>query len=421
MQRIWIRTHVLQTSAFTLAAASAAIVLVCCVWVMVASSGGEEVAVSTRARALHKSAIVVDTHADTTLRLITSGFDLSTRNTEGHLDVPRMRDGGLDAVFFSIWTKGTRPGPEALKGALVQIDAVREAVRAGRGDLVLATTAGEVRRAHAGGKIAILLGVEGGHMIADNLGVLHILASLGMRYLTLTHSYNTGWADSSGDKPAHSGLTDFGRKVVAELNRLGVMVDISHVSDKTFDDVLAISRAPVIASHSSMRAIADHPRNLTDDMLRRLAAQGGVVQINYHTEFLSQPLLDAERPMAKAIEEFERQIQTKCGDDELCGIVEWERFRTQLTAEGKLPEVSWEKIVEHIDHAVRIAGADHVGLGSDFDGAWMPRGMEDASKLPQITEALLRKGYSDADVLKILGGNVLRVMERVEQVARTLR
>jgi membrane dipeptidase len=298
---------------------------------------------------------------------------------------------------------------------------LREAVRARPGDLVLATTADEVRRAHKGGKIAILLGVEGGHMMADDLGVLRILASLGMRYLTLTHTNSTKWADSSGEKNANSGLTDFGRQVIAELNRLGVMVDISHVSDKTFDDVLAISKAPVIASHSSMRAIANHPRNLTDDMLLRLAAKGGVVQINFHTEYLSQALLDAERPLDSVFQQFERQLQKKCGDDELCCIDESERFRIKLTAEGKLPEVSWDKIIEHIDHAVKVAGIDHVGLGSDFDGAWMPKGMEDVSKLPQITEALIRKGYSDKAIMKILGGNILRIMARVEQVGQDLR
>jgi membrane dipeptidase len=200
-----------------------------------------------------------------------------------------------------------------------------------------------------------------------------------------------------------------------------MMVDISHASDKTFDDVLEVSKAPVIASHSSMRAIADHPRNLTDDMLRSLAAKGGVVQINYHTEYLSQALLDAERSMDVVFQEFESKIQKKCGDDELCNIDEWERFRMQFTAEGKLPEVSWDRIIEHIDHAVTVAGIDHVGIGSDFDGAWMPKGMEDVSKLPQITDALLRKGYSDDAIAKILGGNILRVLEDVERVAKGLR
>jgi membrane dipeptidase len=420
METLRTTNHAIHNCSLILACTLVSLILVCCAGA-IAWPQGDNGAISARARALHKKAIVFDTHVDTTQRLIVKGFDMSARHIDGHLDLPRMRDGGLDAVFFAIWTAGTHPGSEALKGALVQIDAVREAVSANPGELVLATTADGVRRAHKNGKIAILLGLEGGHMIADDLRVLRILESIGIRYLTLTHMVSTNWADSSGDKSAHRGLTDFGRQVILELNRLGMMVDISHASDKTFDDVLAVSKAPVIASHSSMRAIADHLRNLTDHMLRSLAAKGGVVQINYHTEYLSQALLDAERSMDLEFQEFESKIQKKCGDDELCSIDEWERFRMQLTAEGKLPEVPFDKIIEHIDHAVKVAGIDHVGLGSDFDGAWMPKGMEDVSKLQQITEALLRKGYSDDAITKILGGNILRVMEDVERVAKGLR
>lgn len=277
------------------------VLLATCVPALGGSPRGDRQASSSHGRALHQRAIVIDTHVDTTQRLLVPGFDLLTRHVDGHLDVPRMRQGGLDAVFFSIWTQGTRPGPDALKSGLVQIDAVRQVVQSSPRDLVLATTAGEIRRAHAEGRIAMLLGVEGGHMIADELGVLRVLASLGVRYLTLTHATNTTWADSSSDKPRHGGLTVFGRKVVAEANRLGVMIDISHVSDETFKDVLKTSRAPVIASHSSMRALAKHPRNISDDMLGRLASLGGVVQINFHTEFLSQPLLDAEGVLGGAL------------------------------------------------------------------------------------------------------------------------
>jgi membrane dipeptidase len=239
----------------------------------VASPQGNDGALSAHARSLHKKAIVIDTHVDTTQRLIVKGFNLSSRHAEGHLDLPRMREGGLGAVFFAIWTTGTRPAPEALKSALAQLDAVRETIRANPKDLVFATTADEVRRAHKNGEIAILLDLEGGHMIAEDLGVLRIFASLGIRCFTLTHMVSTNWAGSSGDTNASRGLSDFGRQVIAEANHLGVMVDVSHVSDRTFDDVLAVSQAPVIASHSSMRTIAGHPRNLTDDMLRRLAAK----------------------------------------------------------------------------------------------------------------------------------------------------
>jgi membrane dipeptidase len=238
--------------------------------------------IAPRARQLHDRAIVVDTHGDTTQRLIfDKAFDIGARQASGSIDIPRMREGGLDAIFFSIWTTGDVTGPLAVKRALQQIDAVREAVRTPR-DLALATSVADIRRASRGGKIAALMGVEGGHMIDEDLGVLRSFAALGVRYLTLTHSLNTTWADASGDEPVHNGLTAFGREVVHELNRLGVMVDISHVSDKTFFDVLEITRAPVLASHSSLRAISNHPRNMTDDMLRALATNGGVVMINYN-------------------------------------------------------------------------------------------------------------------------------------------
>jgi len=258
-------------------------------------------------------------------------------------------------------------------------------------------------------------------MIDDDLSVLRMYAALGVRYLTLTHFKNNNWADSSTDQPAHNGLTAFGKDVVRELNRLGVMIDISHVADKTFYDALEVTRAPVIASHSSCRAICDHPRNMSDDMLRALAKNGGVMHINYHIGFLSQEYRDREKAMQREVTVKEDEITRKCGEDEACGTRESERLARRLIAEGKLPEVGWEKIIEHIDHAVKVAGVDHVGLGSDFDGATMPKGMEDASRVPRITEALLRKGYSEKDIEKILGGNTLRVMEQVERVAREMQ
>jgi membrane dipeptidase len=372
--------------------------------------------VSPRARQLHTSAIVIDTHDDTTQRLIfDTSFDIGVRQTSGSIDIPRMREGGLDAIFFSIWTTGDVTGPIAVKRALQQIDAVREAVRTHPRDLALASTVADIRRAVQQGRIAALMGVEGGHMIDEDLGVLRSLAALGVRYLTLTHSLNTTWADSSGDTPVHNGLTAFGRDVVRELNRLGVMVDISHVSDKTFSDVLEVTRAPVLASHSSLRAISNHPRNMTDDMLRALARNGGVVMINYNAPFLS----DEYRIASSAAEWRARvdAVNAGCGRDEACAILERQRIDHEAMRGGRLPMVGPEKILEHIDRAVRVAGVDHVGLGSDFDGAIMPLGMEDASKLPAITDALLQKGYSEADVRKILGGNLLRVMEQAERVS----
>ena len=365
---------------------------------------------------LHRRALVLDTHIDTPQRLAFEEFDLATRHPDGHVDIPRMRDGGLDAAFFSIWFPGTVTGPAAIKRALDLIDQVREAVRANPRDLALATSVSGIRQANAEGRIAILLGMEGGHMIDDDLRVLRNYAALGVRYLTLTHSRHTNWADSSGEtsKP-HGGLTSFGRDVVLELNRLGVMVDISHVSDETFEDALTVSRAPIIASHSSCRAISNNARNMTDDMLRRLAAKGGVAMINFHVPFLSEPFRAAA--LEASVAEKTREINKSCGDDESCAILKVGDFNRSLMQSGALPRVSWEAIVDHIDHAVKVAGIDHVGLGSDFDGATMPLGMDDVSKLPRLTDALLKRGYSEGDIEKILGGNFLRVMERVEAIA----
>jgi len=382
-------------------------------------TGSNDTAVSAAARQLHDHAIVIDTHDDTTQRLLfEKGFDLGQRHTNGNIDIPRMREGGLDALFFSIWVPSDVTGPPAVKRSLDLIDSVREAVRTHPNDLLLATTAADIRRAAAEHKIAALMGMEGGHMIDDDLRLLRDYASLGVRYLTLTHFKNNNWADSSTDKPAHNGLTPFGKDVVRELNRLGVMVDISHVADKTFYDALEITKAPAIASHSSCRAIANHPRNMTDDMLRALAKNGGVVMINYEVSFLSEEYRVASEKKTGSVVVQLDAMSKKCGGDEACSTLESARVNREAMEKGELPKVSWEKIIEHIDHAVKVAGADHVGLGSDFDGATMPFGMEDASKLPRITDALLKKGYSQRDVENILGGNLLRVMEQVERVAK---
>jgi membrane dipeptidase len=375
--------------------------------------------VSDRAKQLHDRAIVVDSHDDTTQRLVDDKtFKIEARDPKGNIDIPRMREGGLDALFFSIWVPSEVTGPPAVKKAMDQIDAVREAARLHPNDFLLATTAADVRRAVADRKIAALMGMEGGHMIDDDMRLLRNYAALGVRYLTLTHFKNNNWADSSTDKPKHNGLTAFGKDVVRELNRLGVMVDISHVADKTFYDALAITTAPVIASHSSCRAIANHPRNMTDDMLRALAKNGGVVMINYHAGFLSEEFRVASEKKSGNIVAKMAAMSKKCGGNEACTTLEGERIDHEAMMSGELPKVGWEKIIEHIDHAVKVAGADHVGLGSDFDGATMPIGMEDASKLPKITDALLKKGYTETDVQKILGGNILRVMEQVERVAQ---
>ncbi len=376
--------------------------------------------ISARAKKLHFSSLVVDTHDDTTQRFLEGKFDLGARHTDGSIDIPRMREGGLDAIFFSIWIPSKITGREAVNRALAQIAAVREQVRAHPKDLVLATTAAQVRTAHKQSRIAALMGVEGGHMINSDLDVLRNFASLGVRYMTLTHSGNDEWADSSTETPAHNGLTDFGREVVREMNRLGIVVDISHVSDKTFYDALEVSKAPMMASHSSCRALCDAPRNMTDPMMKDLAAKGGVIQINYHVGFLSQEFRNAEKANPEINKAIGEEVQKRCGGDEACQLLEGDRLTREYVARGELPRVDWKKIVEHVDHAVKVAGVDHVGLGSDFDGANMPYGMEDAAKLPKITDALLQKGYSEDDVEKILGENTLRVMAVVERVSREL-
>jgi membrane dipeptidase len=385
------------------------------------SSQSGRAAISPQADALHFSSIVIDTHADTTQRFIDGDFDLAPRNSKGSIDIPRMRDGGLDAIFFSIWMPSKVRGPIAVQRALQQIEAVHAQVKKHSADLLFATTAAEIRAARAQDKIAILLGVEGGHMINSDLAVLQKFAAEGVRYMTLTHSGNTEWADSSTDKPAHDGLSPFGKQVIAEMNRLGMMIDVSHVSDKTFHDVLAISKAPLIASHSNCRALCDHPRNMSDAMIRELAAKGGVIAINFHVSFLSQQFRNAERADPKINQAISLEVHKRCGNKEGCQLIEGDRITREYVEAGKLPRVDWTAIIDHLDHAVKIAGIDHVGIGSDFDGANMPFGMEDASMLPKITNALLQKGYTEGDVKKILGENTLRLMADVEREGKQLR
>ena len=376
--------------------------------------------VSDQAQKLQSSSIVIDTHDDTTQRLLDPKFDISIHQDDGNIDVPRMKEGGLTGIFFSIWISSKTLGPQAVQKALDQIDAVRETVRKHPNDLLLATSAADVREAKRQHKVAALMGVEGGHMMGNDLSVLRTFAALGVRYMTLTHMDNNEWADSSTDKPAHNGLTDFGKDVVREMNRLGIIVDISHVSDKTFYDALETSKAPVFASHSSCRALCQAPRNMTDDMIRDLAKHGGVIQINYHVGFLSQEFRDYEKAHPEAEKEIKEEVAKRCGDNEACKIVAGDQVVRDWMAAGKLPKVDWMAIVDHIDHAVKIAGVDHVGLGSDFDGAVMPIGMQDVTHIPQITDALLKKGYAESDIRKILGENTLRVLSETERVSHDL-
>lgn len=372
-------------------------------------------AAAARARKIHFSSLVLDTHIDVTPKL-QGNWKFDERHTTGHIDLPRMKEGGLNGLFFSIFMSGTVTGPKAVNDAVQRIAAVHKLAEDMPDKVMLCRTAADVRLAHRQGKIAALMGMEGGHMINNSLPVLRMYAELGVRYLTLTHSVNTDWADSSGDQPKHNGLTDFGKDVVRELNKLGVMVDISHVSDKTFWDALEISKAPMIASHSSCRAVSGHSRNMTDEMIKALAAKGGVIQINYLDSFIDPDLF----AYSQKTQALQRELRQKYQNEPRETV--FPKIRDEIAAQfGAPPKASWERIVEHIDHAVKLVGVNHVGLGSDFDGGSMPVGMEDCTKLPQITEALLKKGYKEADIRKILGLNTVRLMADVERVSRQLR
>ncbi len=372
---------------------------------------------SSRARQIHFSSLVFDTHVDTPQRLLFDQFDLAKRDGEGCVDIPRLRDGGVGAIFFALWVPVEITGSAATRRARDLLDATLIQIKLHNADLSLATAVGDIRAAHACGKIAVLLGIEGGHAIDSNLEILREFHARGVRYMTLTHNAATEWADSSNDAPRHNGLTDFGKQVILEMNRLGMMVDVSHISDATFYDVLQTSSAPVIASHSCCRALCDAPRNLDDSMIKALAAKGGVIHITFHDSFLSQEYATANRALAGDNAAHQRAIAEKFGDNEAQKLMQGQRWSDELIRAGKLPQVSWEKIVEHVDYAAHLVGADHVGLGSDFDGAFMPLGMEDASKLPFITEGLLARGYSESDIKKILGENTLRVMVEVARAS----
>jgi len=374
-----------------------------------------------RVARLLQRAVIIDLHDDTTQMILDEGYNLAEKHDFGQVDIPRMRAGHMGGIFFSIWTDPDRYTPtEAIRRALDQIDAVRRETARHPADLELATTADEILAARRRGHIAVLMGVEGGQAIDSDLAILRAYFALGARYMTLTHTEHTPWADTSSKPPEHNGLTDFGRQVVREMNRLGMMVDISHVSDKTFFDALETSSAPVIASHSSCRALAIAPRNMTDDMLRALAAKGGVVHINYFEGFLDSDF-DQRLSALKDLEKQQDAIDDatpKFGDRSQNGPAVRKINAERLARLGRIP---LSKLLDHFEHAVQVAGIDHVGLGSDFDGVddMLPEGMEDISKIPNLVRGLMERGFSDGDILKILGGNTLRVMREVEAAAKT--
>ena len=376
-----------------------------------------------RALRVHRDAIVLDTHADTTPRFQDPAFDFAARHDKSdvRIDLPRAREGGLDVQFWSIWVGNVQGDGRAIREALERIDAVYELARRYPNDVVIATDVASIRRGVAEGKLVSLMGVEGGHMIEDKLSILRDFYRLGVRYMTLTHAFHTSWADSAGTgqplPPGHGGLTPFGVDVVHEMNRLGMMVDVSHVSDQTFWDALKASEAPVIASHSSCRAVFDHPRNLTDDMLRALAAKGGVVMINYYPGY-------TDPDAAKRIAEWFGRHQAELGAlrDKYAGDLRaMSEAMKQIAAADPVPQGSLDKLLDHFDHALRVAGEDHVGLGSDFDGVGsFPVGLDEVNLLPNLTKGLLARGWSEAVVTKVLGENLLRTMRAVELVAARL-
>jgi len=337
---------------------------------------------------VHRSALLIDTHEDLPSRTV-DGFDVGSKERSGQVDIARLREGGVSGAFFAAYVASRYvEGNRSANRALQMIDSVRRDIVARYpNDFVFARSVKDIEEAHRQGKIAALTGIEGGHAIEDSLRLLRSYYDLGVRYMTLTHTNTNSWADSSGDlnNPAvkhHDGLTDFGKDVVREMNRLGMMVDISHVSDKTFWDALAVSKAPIFASHSSARALTNAARNMTDEMIVALAKKGGVVDVNFNCAFISQKSADAD------------------------------------ARKEKIPRARLADVVAHIDHIRKIAGIDAVGIGSDFDGIeCTPEGLEDVSKFPNLTRALLEIGYTAEDIRKIYGGNFLRVMRAVEMAA----
>ena len=352
---------------------------------------------------IHKSALLIDTHNDITSRTV-DGYDIGTAKNDGHTNVTALKEGGVGAQFFAVYVSSTYVnGNHSARRTLEMIDTVRHDI-IGRypNDFVFATTADDIERIHQQGKIAALMGIEGGHAIEDSLRLLRDYYALGIRYMTLTHTNTNNWADSSGDinKPGvehHNGLTDFGKQVVREMNRLGMMVDISHVADKTFWGALEVSSAPIFASHSSCRALSNVPRNMTDEMIVALAKKGGVVQVNFFCEFLSQKSADAGKLFTMS-------------ETDPVAMAKYQK---------NVPPATLADVVAHIDHIVKIAGINTVGIGSDFDGIpCAPQGLEDVAKFPNLTRALLEKGYTADDIRKIYGGNTLRVMRAVEAAAK---
>lgn len=368
---------------------------------------------------IHRRAIVIDMHADTTQRLVDENVDLAERLPDGHLDAVRAKEGGLDAQFFSIWVEPELfggGGERAVKRADVQIQAVRDLTARHPETWELATTAADVRRIAGAGKIAALMGMEGGYAIDEKIANVERFYQMGVRYLSPAWSVSTSWAGSSGDEAGKTrGLNDFGKQVIREMNRLGIMVDVSHLSDRAFWDIVNTSTRPVIATHSGCRAITNVPRNLTDEMIVALAKTGGVINVIFYPEHLEPGYSEKKK---KVDAEIAAQVQ-RASDEEKGDAAHKKLARDRVRRDEylkRLPPVSVARIVDHIDHIVKLVGIDHVGIGSDFDGVQVvPADMKSVADLPNLTKELLKRGYSESDIDKILGGNMLRVMEEVEK------
>jgi membrane dipeptidase len=368
---------------------------------------------------IHRRAFVVDMHADTTQRLVDENVDLQTRLGDGHLDAVRAKEGGLDAQFFSIWVEPDLfggGGANAVKRADVQIEAVRDLTKRHPETWELATTAADVRRIATSGKIAALMGLEGGYAIDEKIENVQRYYLMGVRYMSPAWSVSTSWAGSSGDEAGKTrGLNDFGKQVIREMNRLGMMVDVSHLSDKAFWDIVNTSTKPVIATHSGCRAITNVPRNLTDEMIVALAKTGGVVNVIFYPEHIEPGYSEKKK---KVDAEIAPMVQ-RASEEEKGGVAQKKLARDRVRSAEylkRLPPMSVTRIVDHMDHIVKLVGIDHVGIGSDFDGVQVvPADLKSVADLPNLTKELLKRGYSETDIDKILGGNMLRVMEATEK------
>jgi membrane dipeptidase len=383
---------------------------------------------------VHRSTLIIDTHADTPQRFVDEHFDLADPLGSGNLNLDSIHQGNLGAEFFSIWVEPTLYKGQYARRTLELIDSVKQQVAKHPREIMFVATPAGIEYAHRTHKFAVLMGIEGGHSIEDSISLLRQYYALGVRYMTLTWNNSNGWADSSSDiddktiPHTKEGLSEFGKDVVYEMNRLGMMVDISHVSDRTFYRTLVITRAPVIASHSAARALCDAPRNMSDDMLRAVAnsggpnSKGGVVQVNFYSGFLSQSYRDAQKVLEPEAKQTIQALkdQAKAEGKEIT-YSEIEKVQRQFA--DRIPRPPFSVLIDHIDHIAKVAGIDHVGLGSDFDGiaGQTPLGLDSAADLPKITEALMARGYSAEDCRKILGGNLLRVFREVEQVAKELQ